>query len=1073
MNLTYDPSLVALSLAVAIIAVYVSIDLASRIQKAPPEQRRDWLIAGAIVLGMGIWTMHFVGMIALHSPVHLGYELTTTLFSMLPAIIAAGIALHLIQRPILTHKHRLLGGLAMGSGIGAMHYSGMSAMVMSPPLRYEPGMFAFSVVFAVAGSALAIHLAHGSFYAAPASRQARKIVSAVVGGTSIAGMHYLGMAATIITPGSICISGYQGDSLPHQYNPWLLAMSVTIAVMASFTALDIAGRLHAAIGRVRYFWLLGGGFAMGIGIWSMHFVGMIAMHTDQAVTYEIKMTLLSILPALVASGFALYMIARGEMTPRMLGLSGVLMASGIGAMHYIGMAAVQIDPPFRYDPTFFVLSILVAIAASVSALWIGFQQHSGNSLGESITRKIGSALLMGLAIAGMHYTGMSATHVIPASGSDMAALTGLDPQYIAVFVGIATFIMLLIAYMVAFYDARIAAIRGELAKHLSIANEQLQTRATALATEMTAEIRAGEQALRTEKQRAQTTLAAIADAVIVVDADAKIRYLNLAAERLLAVTAAAVSGKRFDSVVSVKSDGDSSEGEHPVTLCLREGRRTIFPSTAMLAVTKSADIAIAGTVAPFINEIENRHTSDATTVPTGAVIVLADVSERRRMEDTLRWQAHHDQLTLLPNRRAFEEKLAAATHSARNTNSQYALLMLDLDQFKLVNDVAGHAAGDQMLCAVAAILQQHTRDNDMVARLGGDEFCVLLPNCPQPDATRIAENLREEIAHYRLHVGDHRFQCTASVGQVAIIDGSQSAAQLMMAVDSACYLAKEGGRNRIWTERLAIAETAQRRSEIAQVTQLDRAIEQGRLKLYCQPILALSAAEGAAQHIEVLLRMIDDDGALIPPMAFIPAAERYGVMPRIDRWVIEAALKSCSQIYRDTPDAPAMVLAINISATSLSDDSTIDFIAGCLARHPLPARVTPCLEITETAAITNLMQARRFVAEARKLGCRLSLDDFGSGMSSFAYLKSLQVDYLKIDGSFVKDMNTDEISHGIVEAIFKLGRMMSLQVVAEHVKDAETADKLGAMGVHFGQGFHLAMPQPLEDFWAQSAGGKT
>lgn len=470
MDTSYNFYLVAISLGVAMIATYVSVDLASRIQHAPQSQKRDWLFAGALVLGMGIWTMHFIGMLAMQAPVRLGYTPSVTLLSMLPAILAAGVALHLMQLKVLTPKRRVLGSLSMGAGIGAMHYTGMAAMVMLPPIKYNFGLVALSVVFAVIGSALTIHLAHASFHALPESRNRSKMLSAVVGGLAIAGMHYLGMAATIIPPDSVCLSGFQGPSLPHRYNPWLLALSITIAVLASYTALDISGRIRVAAGNTRHYWLASGGIAMGLGIWTMHFIGMIAMRTNQPVIFDTQITILSVLPALAASTFALYIIARGEITPRILGLSGLLVAVGIGSMHYIGMAAVEIDPPLRYDATFFMLSILVAIAASICALWIGFQRYDNGTHGKSAARKISSAVLMGLAISGMHYTGMTATHVSPIETMNT---TGLDPELIAVIAGFATFMVLLLAYVVAFYDARLAEVRAEIAKQLRESNEKL------------------------------------------------------------------------------------------------------------------------------------------------------------------------------------------------------------------------------------------------------------------------------------------------------------------------------------------------------------------------------------------------------------------------------------------------------------------------------------------------------------------------------------------------------------------------------------------------------------------------
>jgi diguanylate cyclase (GGDEF)-like protein/PAS domain S-box-containing protein len=1178
MKAEYDYSLVLLSIAVAMIAAFVSVDLASRVRMAPAGKKLEWLMAGSMVMGIGIWTMHFIGMLALHLPMRLGYELGTTLISIIPAIVAAGCVLHLIQRHTLSLRHILLGGAVMGAGIGAMHYIGMHAMVMSPPIRYEPGLFSFSIVFAFAGSALTIFLAHRAYAATnDASRARRELASAVVGGLAIAGMHYLGMAAAVIAPDSFCISGFQGPSLPHRYHPWLVAMSVAISIMASYTALDVASRVRAAAGRMRTFWLIGGGFAMGLGIWSMHFIGMVAMHSETPVTYDLRITMFSVLPAFAASGFALYMIQRGEMSPRTLGLSGLLMGCGIGAMHYIGMAAVQIEPPIRYDPTFFALSLLVAVAASVSALWIGFQNHAGGSTREVALRKLGSALVMGLAIAGMHYSGMSATHLLPASGGDLEPIRGLDPTYIAVLVGIATSMVLLLTYVVAFYDARLAVVRARVAAQLSEANHSLQARATALAEQMTAEIAAGaardrllgsiveqsreaiittdnnyviqswnaaaeamfgysnqeaigvktrdlylrgtgaridelvnhlpkgddvfhtagalvtkdglqrhvsssmaprfdndgqrvgmiamvrdvtaevhaEMALRAEKQRAEITLASIADAVIAVRADATIEYLNPAAENLLDRRQKDVAGAAFARVVTLRDEYTRDAIDDVVARCFLSATVTPLPAGAVVISASGGETAVEGAAAPIL----------AGNVASGAVVVLSDVTERRRMARALQWQATHDALTQLENRRAFEGRVEAARLAARENGTSHALLYLDLDQFKIINDVNGHAAGDQMLCAIAVQVQKFIRNIDFVARLGGDEFGVLLSRCTRPEAVAIAENLCVQISQFRLVAHERTFQSTVSIGLVPIDAASESVSQLLMAADTACYLAKDGGRNRVWVEQPTGTETALRRREMQWVVELDRAIEQGRLQTYCQPVFPLQGTIDRAAHLEVLLRMVDTSGTLIMPNAFIPAAERYGVMPRIDRWVIEHVLQSCKRYCQRTPSGPEVMLAMNVSATSLNDETFIDFVSDCLARHALPARIRPCLEITETAAITNIAQARRFVTELKKLGCLVCLDDFGTGMSSFSYLKDLPVDYLKIDGSFVKDMKESVVDYAIVEAIHRVGRTMGIQTVAEYVRDQSTLEQLRAMGIDYGQGFHLAEPLSLEVYW--------
>lgn len=774
MNTSYDLLLVAISLAVAIVAVYVSIDLASRIKAAPQALKRDWLFAGALVLGMGIWAMHFVGMLALHAPVRLGYDITITLLSMLPAILAAGAALHLMQQPVLTSKRRWLGGLAMGAGIGAMHYAGMAAMIMSPPIRYNIGIFAFSVAFAIIGSALTLQLAHASFHALPATRMRSMLISALVGGLSIAGMHYLGMAATIIPPDSVCLSGFQGASTPHRYNPWLLALSVTISILASYTALDISGRIRAAMGRARHYWLAGGGFAMGLGIWSMHFVGMIAMQTEHPVSYDLSITLISVLPALAASGFALYMIARGDLTPRILALSGVLMACGIGAMHYIGMAAMQISPPFRYDATFFALSILVAIAASISALWIGFQQHSGDSLGKSATRKISSAVLMGLAIAGMHYTGMSATHIMPATGA--STIEGLDPEFIAVIAGFATFMVLLLAYVVAFYDARLAAIRAEIATNLRDANAHLETRANNLAERMTAEIRRN----AAQDRLLGSIVEQSGEAIVTIDQHNIVKSWNAAAEDILGISST-------DAI-----------GAHTETLRLPVSNTPLeyfLQSKASL----SNILHVSGAVTTINGEVKQVSSNvlphlDATGAPIGRIAVIRDVTRELIAEQELRWHATHDLLTGFENRRSFEAHIEGARITARANHAQHALLHLDLDQFRHINDTHGHHAGDQMLIGIANLLQAHVSPRGVIARMGSDEFGVLLLDYKQDDAMNMVEKLREKIAAFKLLLNDCAIQTSVSIGLVEIVDDSQSAAQLLMAADTACHQTKAANR---------------------------------------------------------------------------------------------------------------------------------------------------------------------------------------------------------------------------------------------------------------------------------------
>jgi diguanylate cyclase (GGDEF)-like protein/PAS domain S-box-containing protein len=1181
MTPTYSLPLVALSLVVAIVAAFTALDLASRIGRETGAAKRDWLIAGAFVLGIGIWAMHFIGMLAFHLPIRLGFHLGTTLLSIIPAVAAAGIVLHLIQKPDITRMQLSLGSLVMGAGIGAMHYIGMEAIVLIPSMAYDWWWFTLSIVYAVAASAVALLIAtrHPSTDT-DSSNAKRKAVAAAVMGLAITGMHYMGMQAALFPPDSICVSGFQGQSRAHEYQPWLVALSIAIAVMSAYTALDVSSRIAVSTGFRKTLWLAGGGLAMGMGIWSMHFIGMLALHLDQEVVYDKVITFVSMVPAVAASAFALFMVSRGNVNPRILGVGGLLMGSGIGAMHYIGMAGMRMEDSIRYDPTFFAISLLVAISASISALWIAFQHQSAENTGQFAWRKFGSALIMGFAIAGMHYTGMTAAHFLP-QGSGAATVGGLDSNYLAVFVGFSTFLVLVLAYVMAFYDARLSDLNAHIAHQLRESNEALQARANALATAMTAQIRTQaardrtfgtiveqsveaiittdvqgiiqswnaaaqrifghtpdqaigtkadvlympgtedkfgaliehlsgienvheckaklvhgdgqvvnvlssvsphydghgrqigkiaiihdvtqqkntERALRDEKERAQVTLESIGDAVFVTDAAGLIDYLNPAAEELLGLKAQATVGRAFSEVVKFHHDTSGETMQSPVALCLQNHAVTKLGDNAALVNAAGETISVDDSAAPIFNRRNELM---------GVVAVLSNVSEKRKMERDIRWQATHDSLTGLANRRAFEESLQQAVAGARSANSQHALLFIDLDQFKIVNDTSGHAAGDQMLRDMAVLLREKIRDGDVLARLGGDEFGVLLTHCPFDDAVRIAESLRECVADFRFVSGQRTYSSAASIGLVPITDNSQSATQLMIAADAACYVAKEKGRNRIWAEQHGSGEIIRRQNELEWITRLEKALEESRLVLYGQAIQAVGDPNSTFRNVEVLLRLVDDKGELVLPGVFIPAAERYGLIGRIDRWVIGATLARCAAHFRDHPASGAMTVTMNLSGLSLNDDQLAGFIRENLTRHALPASCIICFEITETAAIGNLGSAKRFIADLRAMGCLFSLDDFGSGMSSFSYLKHLPVDYLKIDGSFVRDMTTDRIDHAMVETIHRIGKLMGVQTIAEHVADALTLETLIQIGVDHVQGFHVSMPAPLDAFFNQT-----
>lgn len=555
-----------------------------------------------------------------------------------------------------------------------------------------------------------------------------------------------------------------------------------------------------------------------------------------------------------------------------------------------------------------------------------------------------------------------------------------------------------------------------------------------------------------EKERAQVTLASIGDAVVTSDLAGRVEYLNPVAESLTGWRLAEAIGQPLSTILPLVAESGRPLAADPVDAALHNGVAGEAPRHAMLTARDGTEHPIEHTAAP----IRNRE-----GVITGAVLAFRDVGESRKMARQLSWQATHDALTGLVNRVEFERRLNALVEHSNSDGTQHSLLYLDLDQFKVVNDTCGHVAGDELLRQVSGLLQKGIRDSDTLARLGGDEFGVLLSGCPVERAVTIAESLRQAVSQFRFAWQDKSFVVGISVGVVSISGGREQSARVMAAADAACYSAKDKGRNRVQVYLESDTELAQRQGEMQWISRLIRAMEENRLILYCQRIRSAQRDEEREVHHEVLLRMVDENGKMVPPMAFIPAAERYNLMPTIDRRVVARTFEAAAHINAVRRDIQT-VLSINLSGASLNDDTLLRFISDQFSLHGIPPRMI-CFEITETSAIANLTRTTRLISELRKLGCRFSLDDFGSGLSSFAYLKNLPVDYLKIDGGFVKDMARDPISRAMVKAIHDIGHVMGIETIAEWVDSDETLAMLRQMGVDYVQGYGVGKPVPLDN----------
>ncbi len=558
---------------------------------------------------------------------------------------------------------------------------------------------------------------------------------------------------------------------------------------------------------------------------------------------------------------------------------------------------------------------------------------------------------------------------------------------------------------------------------------------------------AAERALQEERDRAEITLHSIGDAVITTDRAGRVLHLNPMAERLTGWPLGEAKGRAVDEIYRVVDETSRDRPSHTVAAILRGDSLVPGPDAPLLVSRNGQEYAIEQTVSPIRSE-------DGVL---GAVVVFRDVTTERTLAQELAWQASHDPLTGLVNRHEFERRLSILADGARERGERHVLLYLDLDQFKLVNDTCGHVAGDELLRQLAVVLSNRLRAGDTLARLGGDEFGVLLPGASTVQGEAVAEALRQEIAEFRFVWGDKTFTVGASAGLVELGPGCGDLAALISAADTACYMAKERGRNRVFVHQPTDAEVRRRHGEVEWVNQMTRAFEENRLRLYYQEIHPLPLGQ-ACRRREILLRMVDEAGRLVPPMAFIPAAERYNLMPTLDRWVVRGVF-GWLKAHRDRL-CPEAVFSINLSGQSLGDEDFADFVldqlnvAGIEPRHI-------CFEITETAAIANLTRALRLMHALRAVGVSFALDDFGSGMSSFAYLKNLPLDTIKIDGAFVRDMLTDPVDYAMVEAITHIGHVMGLTTIAEYVENDEIVRRLTALGVDYAQGYGVHRPQPL------------
>ncbi|CAJ0810525.1 putative signaling protein [Ralstonia wenshanensis] len=684
--------------------------------------------------------------------------------------------------------------------------------------------------------------------------------------------------------------------LASSYNPLLVLLSLFVAILASYTALDMAGRVVTAQGRAASWWLIGGASAMGLGIWSMHFVGMLALSLPIPVGYDVGITLTSLAIGIGASMFALWLVSRRELPwPRLAG-GALLMGAGVAGMHYTGMAALRMNPGIQYNPARFALSIVIAVLASGVALWIAFRLRRQARRVRAL--RAGSAVVMGVAIVGMHYMGMSAA-AFPFGSVCGAAHTGASAEWLALVIIIVTLAVLAIALIISVLDLRMEARTALLANSLAAANKELA-------------------------------------------------YLAL-----------------------------------------------------------------------------------------------------------------HDNLTKLSNRVLLEDRLTQAIRTAEREKRRFALMFMDLDGFKSVNDVYGHHVGDLLLIDVAQRIGARVRQQDTVARVGGDEFVVLAYVDDPEDAGTLADALLE-VVREPFMAGGHELRVSTSIG-IAIYPGDGgNQHDLLTNADAAMYHAKGLGRNAYsFFEPSMNADVHQ---QLQLVQDLRRAVERHELVLHYQP--KFNAPNGPIMGVEALVRWQHPQRGLVPADEFIPLAEKTGLIVPLGAWVLDEACRQMAQWHRE--GRTGWTVAVNLSALQFGHVALIDTVRDTLARHALDPR-SLTLEITESTAMRDVDASLQILQQLDAMGVRISIDDFGTGYSSLLYLKRLPASELKIDRGFVRDLAHDTEDAAIVSAIVALGQTLNLRIVAEGVETAEQQAFLTRLGCHSLQGYLLGRPMTAESLSAAMA----
>ena len=823
--------------------------------------------------------------------------------------------------------------------------------------------------------------------------------------------------------GRVLESNKEGASINHtdmaviaHWDLRLVLLSYVIAVFASYTALDLAGRVVATHGRARRMWLTGGAFAMGTGIWAMHFTGMQALKMHVPVTYDVLVTLLSMAIAIAASALALVVVVRGVMRIPQLLVAGPVMGLGIASMHYTGMAAMQMPATISYDPFLFALSVLVAIGASIAALWLAFKFSVASNTGGSWRwTKGASALVMGAAIVGMHYTGMAAASFSPTDeGTGRVAAPGIDTFALGLGIGIVTLAILGLALAGSVVDRRFA------------------------------ERRKRENILRESEERFRAAFEQAAVGISQNGPDGRWLRVNQKFCEIVGYTREELLEKRFQEITH-PDDLDAN---------LDHVRRLLAGEIETYSMEKrflhrDGSVVWVNSALSLVREPSGE--------PKYFIAVVEDISERKTLEEQLEYQAFHDPLTGLPNRALLLDRLQHALARTDRRGDYVGVLFLDLDGFKHVNDSLGHGAGDQLLVGVADRLSKGIRPEDTIARFGGDEFVVLLEGIEGAEeaigrAERLAGQLRAPFM-----LSGEEVSVTLSVGLMLSATPQDRPEDLLRDADSAMYEAKKNGK-----ARYAVFDPSMKRRALERVrleNDLRHALERSQFVIHYQPKVRLGSGE--ILGFEALIRWRHLERGLVLPDEFVPVAEESGLILPIGRWVLWEACRQTKEWQNQSPSSSSLSVCVNLSARQFGQPDLAGEVTKALVETGLePGSLT--LEITESVLMDEARSSVDTLRKLKDLGVKISVDDFGTGYSSLSYLKRFPVDYLKVDRSFVAELGRGAEADVIVSALIDLAHNLGVEAVAEGVETAEQLARLREMECTSGQGYYFAKPLPSE-----------